>query len=315
MCKYIITFFILTILFGCNHENPVITHQTHSYNEKEIKNDNPFFSFDDEGNAMIFYGQDILSMSGYGKTDGIYDLLMLKKYNENGDVLIEETNIVKTKAIIDYAILRKDNLLYVIWLDPRNNPKFIAGVIDIEHHTYDVDIYYKIIDYQGNIIKEDTKLTDSLVFYKDARSEYILSGIYDGTLIAIKTSTNFMINGNGFSPNITWVLLDNKNYEYHIKTCGNHMVDSCKITYTKLDQDSAIVVNETVISNFVKKDGYQWGPEIQNLFFQFNTPDRIHLCWQLNDGKNYFIYYYAIIYTNESRILIKKVGVKYPQST
>ena len=280
MYKLIISYFTLIILFGCNNENPVIIHQTHTYNEKEMQNDNPILSFDDEGKAIIFYGQDILSMSGYGKTDGIYDLLMLKKYDENGDVLIEEMNIVKTKAIIDYAILKKDNLFYVIWLVPRNNPKFIANVIDIENHTYDVDIYYKIIDSQGNIIKEDTRLTDSLIFYKKARSEYNLSGIYDGTLISIKTSTNFIINGNGFSPYITWVVLDTSNFEYHIKTYGNHMFDSCKITYTKFNQDSTIVINETVISNFVKKDGCQWGPEIQNLFFRYNSPNMIHLCWQ-----------------------------------
>jgi hypothetical protein len=93
------------------------------------------------------------------------------------------------------------------------------------------------------------------------------------------------------------------------------MFDSCKITYTKLNQDSTIVINEKVISNFVKKDGCQWGPEIQNLFFRCNSPNMIHLCWQLNDGKNYFIYYYAIINTYKEDIILKEVGVKYPKST
>jgi len=315
MYKYITPFFILAILFGCNNDNPVITHQIHTYSKEDIQNDNPFLSIDDEGNAMIFYGQDTLSMSGYGKTDGIYDLLMLKKYNRNGDVLIEETNIVKTNAIIDYAILKKNNLFYVIWLDPRNNPKFIANVDDVENHTYDVDIYYKIIDSQGKIIKEDTRLTESLIYYKNARSDYILSEIYNGTLSSIKTSSSYKIDGNGYSPNITWVIIDNNNYEHHIKTYGNHMFDSCKVTYTKLNQDSAVVLNEISIAKFVKKDGYQWGPDIQNLFFQYASQNTIYLCWQLNDGNNYFVYYNAIIYTNEHRIILNRVGVKYPTRT
>ena len=93
------------------------------------------------------------------------------------------------------------------------------------------------------------------------------------------------------------------------------MYDSCKITYTKLNQDSAVVLNEIPIAKFVGKDGYQWGPEIQNLFFQYSSQNTIYLCWQLNDGKNYFVYYNAIIYTNEHSIILNRVGVKYPTRT
>ncbi|MDZ7797913.1 MAG: hypothetical protein U5N56_13165 [Candidatus Marinimicrobia bacterium] len=307
MYKSIISFLILINLFGCYSENPVIN----TYSQKEIQNVNPFLFFDDEGNTMIFYGQDTISMSGYGETDSEYDLLMLKKFDENGNILLGETNILKTNAIIDYAVLNKNDLFYIIWLDPRNNPNFIANYL----HTYDVDIYYKIIDDQGRIIKEDTRLTSELIDYMDARANYILEGIYDNTLVSIKKSEHFAIDSDTFFPNITWIIIDEYNFEHHIKTYGNHMYDSSKITYTKLNQDSVIIVTETTIAEFLKDNGNQWGPEIQNLFFQYNSPNTINICWQLNDGRNYFIYYYAIINTESNSIVCKKVGIKYPKST
>lgn len=307
MYKFIIYFFILMILSGCNIENPIIT----TYSEKEIQNVNPFLLFDDEGNTMIFYGQDTISMSGYGDTDGEYDLLMLKKFDENGNIVLGETNILKTNAIIDYAVLNKNDLFYVIWLDPRNNANFVANHL----HTYDVDIYYKIIDDRGRIIQDDTRLTGELLDYMDACSNYILEGIYDSTLVSIKRSERFAIDGDTFFPNITWIIFDEYNFEHHIKTYGNHMHDSTKITYTKLNQDGVIVVNETTIAEFLKDNGNQWGPDIQNLFFKYNDPNTMNICWQLNDGRNYFIYYYAIINTESNSIVCKNVGVKYPTGT
>ncbi|MDD4961821.1 MAG: hypothetical protein PHX07_06245 [Candidatus Marinimicrobia bacterium] len=307
MYKFIIPFLILINLAGCNIENPAIT----AYSEEEIQNANPFLIFDDEGNTLIFYGQDTVSMSGYGKTDSEFDLLMLKKFDENGNILLGETNILKTNAIIDYAVLKKDNLFYVIWLDPRNNANFVVNHL----HTYDVDIYYKIIDDQGRIITDDTRLTGELIDYKDACSNYILEGIHDSTLASIKSSEHFAIDGSTCFPNKTWIIIDKYDYEYHFKSYGNHISDSCKITYMKLNRDSVITLNETTIAGFSRASGNQWGPEIQNLFFEYNDPNTISMCWQLNDGRNHFHYYYAIINTISDSIVCIKVGVKYPLST
>jgi hypothetical protein len=283
-------------------------HQKHQYNIGTIQNINPFLSFDDEGNAMIFYGQDTLSMNGYSKTDGEDDLLMLKKFNDNGNLLLEEKNVVKTNAIIDYVVLKKGNYFYIIWLDPRNNTNFIANYI----HTYYVDIYYKIIDDRGRIIKDDTRLTSNLQYFQDAQSNYILTGIYDGTINSLKNSDHFIIESGGWNPTTTWIVMDMNNFEYHITTYGNHMADSSKITYTKLNQDSIVIVGEKTIAVFTKMEGVEWGPDIQNLFFSYERSNRIHLCWQLNDGSNYFIYYYAMIKMDTNQIFLKSVGVKYP---
>ncbi|MGB8317188.1 MAG: hypothetical protein WCE54_03630, partial [Ignavibacteriaceae bacterium] len=120
------------------------------------------------------------------------------------------------------------------------------------------------------------------------------------------------ISESGYFPRRTWIIIDKNNFEHHIKIYGNHMYDSCKITYTKLNQESAIIVNERTIAKFLKDKTSQWDPDIQNLFFWYNSPKTINICWQLNDGGNYFIYYYAIVGTDGQKIALNKTGVKYP---
>ena len=317
MYRYVIFVFLIAIFWGCTNvdpnsptnEDPIPSNVTAPYNIEIINNIDPFLSFDDEGNAMIFYGQDTLNTSEYGIKDGIIDLLMMKKYNKNGEVLIEEKNIIKTNAIIDYAVVNKNNLFYIIWLDPRNNPNFIANENIIEDHTYDVDIYYKIVNNLGETIKDDTRLTDSIIYYEDARDDYKLTVICNETLKALKESQRFTVDGDeSFLLTKTWAIIDTNKNEYHIKQYGGHMVDSCKLSYTKLNPDSTIVTEEKLIAKFTKINGYYWGPEILNLFFKYNGSDSIHLCWMLNDGENKFIYYYAIINTVSDQIVLINVG-------
>lgn len=314
MYKTIALLILFLLTLSCIDNHPTQPTNINNYTKKEINNINPFIILDQEENVMMFYGQDTLSLSGYGKTDGEDDLLMLKKYNKKGDLLIDEINIIKTKAILGYVVFEKNNEYYVIWLDPRNNTNYIANVDDVERKTQYVDIYYKIIDRKGTTIQADTKLTKELLYYKNARENYKLTGIYDGTMKDLQKKELFFINGTGkgLYPCLeTWVLIDNLNYEYHFKIYGNHMLDSCKITYSKLSPDSYILVNEKEIAKFKKTDNWLWGPTFQNLYISTKNYEHIYLSWQLNDGRNNFIYYLATIDAKKNSYVYNKIGVKY----
>lgn len=303
----------LFALSGCK-DNPESSMPSHVYQSVTVFNSNPFLIVNQFNQAVIFYGQDRLSYSGGNTsgtktgTDGELDQLFVKKYDKNGNLLLDETKVVSTKAILDYAVLRKDSLYYIIWLDTRNNPKFQSGNLN----SYNVDIYYKIIDEQGNIYKNDTRLTSNLLYFQDATAKYTLTGIYNGTLNNLKSSEQSVIYGKGsipsFNPNVTLVSTGLGPLEYHIKCYGSHMLNSSKIIFTVIDPDSSVFFNESNIAVFHKLPGYQWGPEIQNLILKMDTEDCIHICWQINDGNNSYYYYYATVDTRTYKIMSKEIG-------
>ena len=312
MQKIVIFILTIIILFICC-DNTSEPYQNNIYEKLPYKvKINPFLIIDSDQDALTFYGQDTVDCSGFDKpsyTDGKWDLLMMKKYNKHGELLIDETNIITTKAILDYVVFRKKENIYIIWLDPRNNSDFRAN----QSHTYYTDVYFKIIDNKGNEIRAEEKLTDEIMYYQDAQEYFDLGEIYNGTIndlhyenIVIKIYEYY------WNPSISWIIVDSNYDEHHLKIYGAHVTDTSRITYTRFNTDSLIILEEQTIAMFKKIEGEQWGPDIQNMYAKYDGKDNIHIVWQLNDGRNDFIYYYENIDINNMAITLNTVGKKYP---
>ena len=302
---------MLFYLYSCS-DTPSEPHQNNQYETEFCRvNINPFLMIDSDRNAMIFYGQDTVDCTGYippFHNDGEWDLLMLQKYNQSGELILAETNIITTRALLDYAVYRKDENIYVIWFDPCNYPDFRANYL----HTYYIDIYYKNINKNGNIVSGENKLSNEILYIRDAQNEYHLGGIYSGTIKDLQSDDIILKRYDYDNPSRSWIIVDSRNDEHHLKIYGSHMGDSCRITYTRYNTDSLVVIEEQTIASFYKMEGEQWGPGIQNFYAKYDGIDRIHLVWQLNDGRNDFIYYYENIDVDNMEITLNTIGKKYP---
>lgn len=308
--KFIMLAFMISIsCTSCTSEkNPVIPPEE-KYQTLEIERNLPYLFFDSDDNPIILFGQDTVSCSGYGETDGEFDLIYFVKYNSSDEKIINNKPVLTTNAIIDIAVFyeEKQNQLVIVWLDPRNNPDFIAN-----HSPTYVDVYYKIIDTQGDIIQEDTKLTNELIEHRPDALSFSLNSIYKGTMEDIKSEEILCDTVTSPISPSSWIEIDSKWNEHHFRIIGRHWDDACKMIYTKSDNAGKVLIKDKELIEYEKLLGEPWGPNIQNLYIAIDNNDNIHSVWKLNDGTNHFYFYYLKLDDNGEIVIYEMIGEKYP---
>ncbi len=296
----------ILVSVSCLNKNPLSSPENR-YQTLTITRGLPYLLFDSNNNAIILFGQDGVSCSGYGDTDGEIDLIKFVKYNSVGEKIISDKQILSSNAIIDLAAfcVEQPNHIVIVWLDPRNNPDFKSG-----YHPYYADVYYKIIDSQGNIIEEDTKLSNELIEEYIAQQFFNLEGIYNGTMEDIQNEE--ILYDADFLPFDSWIIIDSNKNEHYFRVIGEHWDDMCRMIYTKFSYGGQVtMIKEKELIKFEKLPDEYWGPTIQKLYITIDNRDYIHSVWQLNDGRNYFSYYYLKLNDLGEMIVYEKIGVKY----
>ena len=310
-----ILFILILFLSNCdNNKNPV--QYSESQNRIEISRNLPYLIVNDENSTIIFTGHDYESDSGNGNTDGEFDKIKFNRFDSNGDQIIDNKNILSSKAILKFAALKnEDQTILIVWLDPRNNPNFKANYLN----TYDVDIYYKVIDFDGNTIKDDTRVTNTPVDDDSAYSKILLNDIFNGTLEDMKKKVIMTNTDNAeldshiweyVSPSY-WILTNLKNNKQIFEIIGDHMSDSCYLLYSKINSRSKYIIYEKELVKYTKLSNVFWGPEIQNIYFENDSYNNTHTVWQLNPGNNLFEYYYLTLDNNGNVIFCNQLGYKY----
>lgn len=300
----------ILIFINCtSNKNPIISYED-KYNIVEIERNLPYLFLDSDNSAMILFGQDNFDCNEVSNSDGEFDKIIFTKYNSNGDKIINNKQILTSIAIIDMAIFAMNiqKQIVIIWLDPRNNQEFIVNHLN----TYYVDVYYKIIDTKGNTVKKSTKLTNELIEYQTALNSFKLNDIYYGTMKNIKTEEILCdTTVSSTTSSSSWIEIDSKQNEHHFRKVGRHWDDSCKIIYKKIDKNSNVIIEDKELIKYEKLPDAQWSPVIQNMYITIDDGDYIHCTWQLNDGKNYFSYYYLKLHNAGKIVLYDKIGEKY----
>lgn len=271
----------------------------------------PYLIIDSEDNSIILYGRDLREYTGEVGSDGEHDIILFNKYDSNGIKTVENKTIISSKAIIYpvFSITEEDEI-YLFWLDPRNNPDFVSN-----SGPYIIDIYYKIIDNEGNIIQNDTRLTEDLI---NEAIEYETFNLSNYEEIPIGCTLKELHKIDCYYGEIelatlsySMVVVDSENNEHYFKVASNDLSDlPAKIEYTKIDSEGNILVDNYEIISFNKEAGLMYGPDIQHLDIAIDSKDYIHLLWQLNNGGNHFTYHYIKLNKNGEEIINENLGEK-----
>ena len=311
-----VLFILISVSLNCgSNKNPVF------YSESELKKieifrDLPYLIVIDENSTIIFTGHDYESFSGFGNTDGEVDNIIFNKFNSNGNKIIANKIIISSKAILKFsAVINENQSILIVWLDPRNNPNFKPNHLN----TYDVDIYYKVIDFDGNTLTEDTRFTNIPADDDSAYSKILLNNIFNGTLQDMKKKIIETNTENAELESYTWeftsphywVLTNSMNNKQIFEIIGNHMSNSCHLLYSKINSKSIYIIYEKELVKFTKLDGEPWGPEIQKIYFESDPYNNIHVVWQLNPGNNLFEYYYLKLHNDGHIIFFNQIGYRY----
>lgn len=262
----------------------------------------PYLILDSNDNPIIIYGLDLKKYTGENGTDGEDDVIVINKFNSNGEKIIDNETLISSKAIANPAIAKiSDNEIYIVWLDPRNNPDY-----ESYDYSYYTDIYYKKIDMDGNILINDTKLNDELLEKNEAYSNFNLSDYedipIDGTIEDLHY-VNCLYGEIGiYTSTYTRILIDFENNEHYFKISSQYTLEASKITYTKIDSEGNILVDEKEIVVYAKGPDSIYTTEIQNVNMEIDSQDNIHIVWQINAG---YTYYYMKL-NDDGEILINK---------
>lgn len=295
MRKLIIIILSLTSFISCSDdENPLAPPEERHYT-RTVAMGFPFLVFDSDENAIILYARDTANQGIY---DGAFDTLQFDKYNIQGEKVIDDKQILHTDAILDIAALydEKENCIFVFWLDPQYNTDYSSDE--------NVQLLYKTIDAQGNILKDNTEFTHVLTSFESARNDTLLEGIYDGTMLDLKTETVFCDSLR------EWILIDSKGNEHHLNIIGQHWNNMTQLTYSKLNAYGKILVEEIAVIINERLPDAEWAPVFQNQHIIIDSNDMIHSVWQLNDGKNNFYFYYLRLDNNGNILVYDKIGDK-----
>jgi len=291
-----ILFVVILIFSNCEtSKNPVYFNEP-QLEEIEIFRDLPYLIVENKNSTIIFTGHDYESHTGHGTTDSEFDKIKFSKYNTSGEKIIDDKVIISSPAILKFsAVINENQNILMVWLDPRNNPNFKAN-----YHPYEVDIYYKVIDFDGNILIEDTKYTNNLFIEDSAYSTIQLDNIYNGTLQDMKKKVVMTNTDNAemepfvwqhTSPTY-WILNHSKNNQKIFKIVGDHIDDNCHILYSKVNSKSEYIINEKELIKYTKLNDQYWGPEIQKIYIEDDSNKNTQAVWQLNPGNNLMEYYY-----------------------
>lgn len=299
-----ITFLILVIgLSGCIEETPVTEAQTETKQSFEGGIGSPLLLIDSHDNAIILFGQDTDNYSGYRFGDSEIDRLYFNKFNSNGDKIIENRTILISKAILNPIVFMvDDDHIYIVWLDPRNNPNFEGG-----YHPYYGDVYYKVIDGKGRTRMYDTKLTDELVTGYSSINLSELEGVMLNGTIGDLEKPLFLYNET---------IIDSENNSHHFQVTGSHITDSCQIIYSKTDSEGNMLINNKEIAKFEKLSESEWpedvsphwGSSLHYVIGDMDSQDNIHIVWWLNNGLNHFSVYYMKLNNKGETLVYEKLA-------
>lgn len=307
----IVVFLIIINLFiACEkQDNGQIIEEPIEQSNKELYRQIPYLLIDSNDNIYIMYGQDLINSGLYPKTtDGEFDKIILNIYNKNGENILKDKDVISSeKAILGIAAFIKNNNIYLIWKDTKNNSEFIAGI----HHTYDCDIYYKIINIQGESIFTDIKLTNELINHNDADT-FKLQTFQNLTISNINKFNMIYDSITDVNTELCWIIPDSEMNKHILRIIGNHMDDECKIRYSKMDRYGNSLIYPKGLINFKRIPGEQWGPEILNFYVELDNSQNINMVWQLNDGRNFFSFYYFNVNNKGEKLVYNKIGIKYP---
>ncbi len=300
----IIILLLLTIyLCGCNEDVSDGNELVDNEGKRFLKDVQLLHAFlDSEDNLYITCGFDTYTTTN--GSDGHSDVLYFTKYDPSGNKIIENITILSSIGFnYPYFRLFEEETIYIIWFDLRNNYPNLTG----EPYSYRGDIYYKIIDTNGSIIKNDSKVTSEFLDPYNY-SYFNLSKINDiqfnGTVadFRIKYSYNddfiSFTTGINDTGKLTYMPkeIEHERHRINVTSYGS-IYDYCNIIYSRISTDGELLIEEKEIVRFEKlqEPNYDEGPWLYDLNLIIDSKENVHLIWLLNDGgKDNSIYYMKI---------------------
>ncbi len=295
MKRLITIILFLTAWISCSEDNNPMTPPEERHSTRSVAKGFPYLVFDGNENPIIIYGRDTGTQGIY---DGAFDVMQFDKYSTNGEKIIDDKQILQTDAILDIAALYDEtkDTITVLWLEPQNTTD--SGSDE------NVQLLYKTLDAQGNILKDNTEFTHVLTTFESACNDTLLEGIYNGTMLDLKTETVFCDSLRD------WIFIDSKENEHHLDIIGKHWDNMTQLTYSKQNAHGKILIEEKAVITNERLADAEWAPVFQNQYITIDSSNMIHSVWQLNDGKNNFYFYYLKLDNNGGILVYDKIGDK-----
>ncbi len=237
--------------------------------------------------------------------------LYYKKLDNDGNALIDDKKISTTLNVkIPKIVVDKDNNLHIVWADFRN---------------WNWEIYYKKIDSNGEVLIDDTRLTNAaetsdlpsialdakdnlhIVWEEDRDGKYNYEIYYtkldnNGTTLIDDTRITFANSAR--NPSIAVDKNDNVHIAWNDNREGGYA-----IYYTKLDNNGNTLIDDTKLT---PTPGRSFLPQLA-----VDSFNHLHVIWQDHRQSNYEIYH-VILNANgdkikaDERLTFNDAHSKYP---